>query len=100
MPRFWGGGRLDWYLRASAQDPWVGPFPFRVADEQARRATMNGTPTNVLYMQLGTFLGARKGDPIVDPHVLFVDRIYINGKFVLGGRQANLHRDLLPPVDI
>lgn len=85
----------DWYLRRDSNDSWFGPLTFREADDQARRMTYDGTVENVMYAQLGTFVGTRGGDPSMDPSVLFVVYIYANGKLFLRGRQAEFHKDKL-----
>lgn len=58
---------------------------------------MDGDALNVLYYQMGTFLGDRPGDPITEPHRVFVERIYENGKPFLMGRAADYNKDKLPP---
>lgn len=91
-----GPPRKEWYVRRDVSDPWFGPLSFRDADAHARVMTRDGTPINVLYAQVGTFLGTRGGDPIKDPSVVFVDRMYANGKLYLTGRAAEFNKDKLP----
>lgn len=87
--------RQDWYVRGDADEDWFGPLTRHEADMHARRSTMDGNVTNVKYMQVGTILGDRAGDPIQPIDRMFVTRIYANGKLVLKGRQAEFHKDLL-----
>ena len=72
--------RREWYFRRDSSEPWFGPLSFRDADKHARIDTRDGTPVNVKYAQVGTFLGTRGGDPITEPERVFVALLYANGK--------------------
>lgn len=103
-----GDPRREWWVRKDENDPWFGPLSYRDVNFQARRMTVDvdNTISEVKYAQVGTILGARGGDPnldpnkVVDPNTdpgMFVTYLYANGRMYLGGRMAEFNADKVPP---
>ena len=89
----------DWFVRFGKSHPLQGPYSYQIAEKHARWQSKERG-----YAEMVTFLGARAGDPITQPPVVFVDGIFAGGKKFLRGRSAQYHadnellRDFLKPI--
>lgn len=88
----------DFYIREDEVSPWYGPLSLLEAKRHAIVLTRDGTPANVKYAMVGTIIGEREGDPVTLASRMAVFRIYINGKYTLGGRAAEYNSTRLMPI--
>lgn len=90
---------LVYYLRQDKDSPTLlGPTSYLFAHDQAKK--LSELPEYHGTMQIYVIVGERPGDLPATETNLQVVAYYVNGKMVMGGRQADRHASLGLPYNM